>query len=767
MFDKLYSNWVFFAIIIVSLINYQQTPSMAIIIFIVFMFRNLYRQDYSLIWVLLCLIIIMSGRYYALYQEQVKIQDIHISKTDKVILLTNPLQLQMNEYGISGVGEVQCGEQRFNVRYQIDSDDKLIEEMIQHKLILSVRGELEPIETARNFHVFDYHQYSMNEHIFWQFKVTSLEEIRQDLNSSHFVFDIRTRILNYFRQYDHLSWVSLHNILLLNLSNSYYKEIKGNLVELGIVHMFAISGFHIQWIIRGLNYLLRRIGLEIEEIPKVISLCIIFYGYLIAWPVGAIRAIAYYIAKQLQERYQLIVSDIDLLAIIALVMILIDPLVACKMGFIFSFMMTLLIKLCLPRLKEKRFCNLYLTLICLLFSWPLSIQMNFTWNFWQLAAVFVISIIFERIFMPLMLLTNLSLLIFPKIFISLINVLQSLEIFSYFKSCFRIFQTATFVVGHLSSIWIFILFTTAIVFVTELLKEKRKIYALLVIVYGILMIRPYIPRIFPSMLIVDVGQGDALIYQPALSNQTWLIDTGGRAIYNDDGLQLDLEYGNKNIIPVLKAEGIREIEGIIISHDDVDHIGNLQLILHSFNVHHLFVSQETLMGRYWQNYCRQMPRQTRVHSIQGTQKVKLLNEQLIIYKACQGKDIEANDLSLVVKFQLGKYNVINMGDLSVNGEQELLRRFSDIRADIIKLGHHGSKTSSSKVLLEQINPKLALISAGFHNRYGHPNREVMDRLLEEQISYLSTHEVGAIRIQSNLWNKLKIECQLPLKGENS
>ncbi|WP_311408527.1 ComEC/Rec2 family competence protein [Liquorilactobacillus uvarum] len=122
-----------------------------------------------------------------------------------------------------------------------------------------------------------------------------------------------------------------------------------------------------------------------------------------------------------------------------------------------------------------------------------------------------------------------------------------------------------------------------------------------------------------------------------------------------------------------------------------------------------------------------------------------------------------NESSIAVTTNLNGVNVIISGDLDKSGELEICRRTPELRADILKTGHHGGKTSTAEGYVQQLQPKLAIISAGRANRYGHPNLETLETLRQNRISYLNTAKVGMIKLISIGSHNFKIETGNTLK----
>ncbi|MBR1936998.1 MAG: MBL fold metallo-hydrolase [Bacilli bacterium] len=243
---------------------------------------------------------------------------------------------------------------------------------------------------------------------------------------------------------------------------------------------------------------------------------------------------------------------------------------------------------------------------------------------------------------------------------------------------------------------------------------------------------------------IDVGQGDCTLIH--LNNKNIMIDTGGKA--NND---LVLLY---KIINELKKEGIKKIDYLISSHGDFDHIGEAINLVENFKVEKVIFN----CGSY--------------NDLEN-ELIKVLDKKKIKYYSCikelnidnnklyflQTKEYDnENDNSNVIYTELDGYKFIFMGDASTSTEKEIMDKYNLPDIDVLKIGHHGSKTSSSQEFINKIQPKYSIISVGKNNRYGHPNKEVLDNLKDTKI--YRTDEDGSIMFNIKN-NKLKIETCTP------
>lgn len=250
---------------------------------------------------------------------------------------------------------------------------------------------------------------------------------------------------------------------------------------------------------------------------------------------------------------------------------------------------------------------------------------------------------------------------------------------------------------------------------------------------------------FQSIL-VDVGQGDGILLRSD-TGKTLLIDGGSSSVSN---------VGKYRLIPLLKYYGIRRIDYMIMTHEDEDHIsGQRELFENTFSCgisigHYLVpVPDKTCVG---DNYHEMLSLAEKagvpVHAIQTGDRLNLGRLSLTCLHPDMGFVADsANAYSTTIELHYGNCSMLLTGDLEKNGEEAVLSRLSS--CDILKVAHHGSKNSSSPEYLNKIHPKVALISSGKNNRYGHPHQELLDRLRQTGAHIFDTADDGAVFLSCN------------------
>ena len=238
---------------------------------------------------------------------------------------------------------------------------------------------------------------------------------------------------------------------------------------------------------------------------------------------------------------------------------------------------------------------------------------------------------------------------------------------------------------------------------------------------------------------IDTGNSDAILIKA--DQEAMLIDGGD----NDDE-QLVVNY--------LKKQGITELKYVVATHPHADHIGGLDAVINNVTVKQLLVANGDADTKTYRDFINAAMNKGLSPSVplEGSQ-FTLGNSYFTVMNTNGGSD--ANNQSLVIEYINGKDHLLFMGDAEKEVEEEILSKLSKV--DLLKVGHHGSSTSTTKVFLEKVNPTYAVILCGKDNKYGHPHRETMLKL--EDIEVHRNDECGNIIFEST-GNGLVTTCKV-------
>ncbi len=240
----------------------------------------------------------------------------------------------------------------------------------------------------------------------------------------------------------------------------------------------------------------------------------------------------------------------------------------------------------------------------------------------------------------------------------------------------------------------------------------------------------------PRLTMLDVGQGDALLLRSP--KHVVLVDAGGRLG--------DAHFGETELLPMLVDRGVRHIDVAVLTHVHPDHCGGLPAVLDNLDVGSLWISPRRFRGDCAQRLLEACAaRAIPIHLVRDGDVLTVGAMSLRAFVADRTfKHSPENNSSVVLRAGIGRWTSLLTGDVERDEEEMLAER--DIRADVLKVGHHGSRTSSTPALLDAVHPRIALISCGLHNTFGHPHASVVESLRSRGIHTWRTDRNGTIDV---------------------
>lgn len=245
---------------------------------------------------------------------------------------------------------------------------------------------------------------------------------------------------------------------------------------------------------------------------------------------------------------------------------------------------------------------------------------------------------------------------------------------------------------------------------------------------------------FLEVIFFDVGQGDVIFIENPQRNQI-LIDGGPSSLILEK-LGQSLPFYD------------RSLDLIILTHPEKDHLVGLIEVLKRYRVENILwtgVIRDTPEYKEWIRLIKN--EKTKIKIAQADQKIKASNAIMKIlypFENLEGQEFEnTNDTSIVAKLIFNQNSFLFTGDLSKSGERKLIEKKVDIDSDVLKVGHHGSKTSSGEEFIKEVSPEIAIIQVGRDNPYHHPHSEVLETSEKYGIKILRTDKDGDIKIISD------------------
>ena len=604
---------------------------------------------------------------------------------------------------------------------------------------VEVNGTFNKPNNNTVFNLFNYHKYLETKKIYYLMDISSIKKIANNKNIFYKIINLIDKRINTYKSKKYLKAFILGKTDLLD------DDIKTNYQELGVSHLLAISGMHISLFSGIILFLLKKchIGGNISYFITILFL--LFYMKLTGNTSSVSRAVILFMLLTFNKMFNFKLSTLKIWCFTFSIIIFKNPYSLVDVGFQFSFTVSFYLILLQKNLTSNNYFIglLKISFVSLLVSLPISIYYFYQVNF--------LSIIWNLIFVPLV-----SIIIFPLSLITfiipyfdallylLINIMESI---AGVCNSIKMFQ---FIFGKPSLIWIFLYY----LIITLWLYKKYFVFKYVLI--GLLVFQYFKLLIIPNnfFMMIDVGQGDSLLIH--YNNVSILIDTGGKVSYQKEKWQerKTKSIADSKLIPLLKSYGIRKINYLVTTHGDYDHMGEAINLVNNFKVDNVIFN----CGEY-QDLEKELIKVLEKKKIKYYSCIKELNiDSSKLYFLQTKKYDNENDNSNVIYTEFGNYRFLFMGDAGKEKEKDILDKYNLSNIDVLKVGHHGSKTSSSTNFISSINPKYSLISVGKNNRYGHPNKEVINNLKNTKI--YRTDQDGSIMFKIKN-NKLKIETCSP------
>ena len=577
------------------------------------------------------------------------------------------------------------------------------------------------IKTSKNnsvFNLFNYRKYLLSLNI----KYVLVEEKSLLISKNkNILYRIKNDFIKHIDKYKSSNYLKAFIIADQSMIEKDYKEWYKNL---GISHLFAISGMHINFFLLVLNKFIKNKKLK----EKVMFIFLLFMLFLTNYAISLIRCVFFLLACFLNKRYSLNYKKNYLLIFVFFILLLFNPYLVYNIGFIFSFTITFFI------LSIKRKNLVYTSLISFLSSVPILALYYFKVN--------LLTIIYNLIYIPVV-----TIIIFP--FSLLTFMFKFLD-----NSFYNLIKFFNYTIGFLNKVKVFsVVISKPNIFMIilyyaflYLFINKNKKYIMLYLLIFVINVNSKLFIFNQTITYLDVGQGDSsVIILP--HGKTVLIDTGG--LFNSN-----YSLAKNKIIPYLNSKGINRIDVLILTHGDYDHMGESVNLINNIRV-----SKVILNCGEFNNLENELIEVLDRKKIKYYLCIKELNIDKYKLQFLNTKEYDnENDNSNVIYIELDGYKFMFMGDSGIEKEKDILDKYNISDINVLKVGHHGSKTSSDKKFIDEIKPKYSIISVGKNNRYGHPNKEVLDTLNDSKI--YRTDQDGSIMFKIKK-DKLQIETCSP------
>ncbi|MGG0667553.1 DNA internalization-related competence protein ComEC/Rec2 [Lederbergia citrisecunda] len=562
------------------------------------------------------------------------------------------------------------------------------------------------------------------------------------------------------------SLVTEAEALLIGDRSGMDEDVASRYRTLGITHLFAISGLHVGLLTFLFRSLLIRLTIRVETIDNLLITLLPLYAVMAGGAPSVWRAVSVTILLLLTATGRFRMRMDDALAISAAVFILWQPFVVLQPGFQLSYLAAFALIYSTRILSHHASAfkvSFLVTAITQLALYPVLL-----YHFFELSlSSFIVNLVYVPLYSFIILPMNIILLL-----VTYVMPLTAGAVFSLYVPLRGWIEAFTEHVASLPhQLWVpgrprVILSALAaggtLLFLIALERRMKAFQAIPFVLVPALLIQmaPFLDSAL-RVTYLDVGQGDSIVIELPHRRGVYVIDTGGTVSFGEPTWRTPekaFEVGRGIVVPFLKGKGITNVDKLILTHADSDHMEGADEVLEEIRVDEIHISpgsekEKTMEDVLWMANEKEIPVYAMTEGTAWSDK-----SADFYYMAPAAGMYKGNDSSLVLFMATEGSSFLFTGDLEIEGERALLKKYGqlDWRGLILKAGHHGSRTSSSDEFIRTLQPKLTIYSYGKDNRYGHPHAEVVATFEKYEVPTMATADHGSITIVVKKGGSLKI-----------
>lgn len=646
-------------------------------------------------------------------------------------ILVMPDNLQVNGSLVMGTGIDQDSGQGETFTYRARNKAEL--ERLS-ALTLPTRwrisGTLQPILPATNDQQFDSRFYYQQRRIYNELRVKQVVQVKACpvMNIQQACHVLRYRLITYFKTLPApLAGYCQQLIVGSNVASD--QKLTQAVQRLGVIHLFCISGMHIILLTSLVRFMGTYLCLEREWVDRILLVGLPLYLIIGGGSTSLIRAVIMAEVALCQDLLKL--DALDGWGLSLIIGLLWNPYLLFNLGGQLSYLLSLTLQVLAREIHGLRLCW-DLSLLSL----PVILYHVFEFHLLSLVASYVMIPFFSVAIFPVVLVSAATYWLCPLVG----GIVNSTLVLTQQFLCWCAQLPGEVHFGKPPFAGAVIIFVLTLTVVEKANWSKRFILLLAYLSCFILIHFP----LTGEVTFIDIGQGDSILIRTPFNRRVMLIDTGGKVIFKQPQwarVTSRTDLAQRVTVNYLKSHGIHRIDTIYLSHHDADHIGYLPTILTAMSVSKIVVPAG--MERQAAFIRRLQVSDFKGRVVPATDQLNVDPELQIVhpFKAGQAQ----NEDSLVLAGSFGGQRFLFTGDLDRPNELAILEKYPQLRADVLKLGHHGSKTASDPQFLSRLEVKQGIISAGRFNRYHHPSDEVVAQLRTAQIKAWSTQQYGMIK----------------------
>lgn len=712
-------------------------------------------KNKKIIVILICLIISI-GYVSILENKYSKISDMPIKEMVTIIS-----DIQEKEYKKVCTAKIVRNNKKILINIKMSQDIP----SIKYGDSLYIEGEFKQPEEARNYKGYNYKQYLKTKKIIGTVELEKVKILKSSNGS--FIHNIQKYIRDTINGTLTDEEGNLLLAILLGDKDKLSEDIQESFKTSNLSHMLAVSGAHVSYIILGLTYVLQNsiIGKKNGKIVCIIFLLafMAITNFTPSVTRACIMAILTLFSSIIYRKSDVYTN----ISVAALITLIFNPYSLLDLGFQLSYGGTIGIIIFIKRIQEKKsnskvinyikqmaLVSIYANIIIIPIMMYHFNTVSFTFIISNIMASPILGIIVITGFLFIIAsitvkpLTRLIAIFIKPILSILIKISQICS-----KLPFSNILVVTPYMFNVISYYAIILYC-----IKSKKNNKCKIIICLLIV---LILINFIIYIFPQKLrifFIDVGQGDSTLIITS-DKKTVLIDGGGSDSF---------DVGEKVLLPYLLDRRILKIDYVLISHFDTDHCGGILTIMEKVKVKNIIISEQAEHSENYERFKKLMiHKKIRLIEVKKGDKIKIgrYSEFKILFPTSRLlSENPLNNNSIVAQFNYNNFKMLFTGDIEKLAEQQILKtEKAEIRADILKVAHHGSKTSSIPEFIKAVRPKIALIGVGKNNTFGHPNQQTIKNLENIKCRIYRTDLQGEIIIKIDQKGRMNVKSKLKIK----
>lgn len=672
------------------------------------------------------LVLLSSG---CLYQQVVPITTEEAQSVSVELYLDN---LRPTSYGWRGSGWIE----RQEVIVYLSQEQVAVADWRKqgiNGLQINGMGEIRQPREARNRFSFDERKSLRQQGItkqVWIRKITDIQQIQQFVTRPWYENRLRfwhMKLVDWFECLPPALRDYGETLFLGYVRPDFYHENIG-LQKLGLVHLFSISGFQVMLFYQAWRCVGRYLW-----IPRGLNLFGLQFGLLGVWSfagnvLSLVRPISLASLMLWREAGLIRLNGYDAWGITAILGVTFQPGIFQTLGGQLSY----LLALGLLTVQRRPWWQQSLWLGILIM--PLLANHTGWWHPLALIVNIIAVPIFTWVIIPVLIMGVMAALLHNnKMLVGMNQIVEG------FRMVLKILDQVPMNLNFMTLPNILIGILIYLLLILLVTQHKILGWGL-----GILIIGWWVFSAYPvsgKVVFFDVGQGDATLIRPPFGQAVILVDVGGKIQWdqrNQPKRQLQVNYQAQELASNLSALGVAKIDYLVLTHQDFDHIGNLPALSHMIKIEHIIIPA----GMEQTSTFKKMIAPLQIPVQLALAPKSMIDVGTLLHPHQPGRGRNEDSLALLIP--CGPENLILTGDLDRAGEHTILQHFNLPDHSLLKLGHHGSKTSTAKEWLQILNPKVGIISAGVNNRYHHPSLETLVNLQQTQIPVWNTQVHGMI-----------------------